>query len=157
MIQPEKNTNSDSAVLPPFSYSIESGELAVRTALEQFLDALKPLELDVEECGTIELVLAEVLNNIVEHAYPPSEPTGMIDISCTQKPDGLMVHIVDAGLSMPDGKMPLGEMASVDVDLEDMPEGGFGWFLIQHLARDVTYCRVGSENHLKMRLAIGLS
>jgi len=58
---------------------------------------------------------------------------------------------------MPDGKLPLGDLAPLDAELDDLPEGGFGWFLIQHLARDVTYTRVDNENHLKMRLAVRLS
>ena len=36
--------------------SITSGEYAVRDALSDLLEALRPLKLDVEEKGTIELV-----------------------------------------------------------------------------------------------------
>ncbi|AEI95819.1 MULTISPECIES: ATP-binding protein [Roseobacter] len=141
--------------LRPFRVCVESGQYAAREALSQFLDALRPLELDVEESGTIELVLAEVLNNIVEHAYPPSQPSGPIAIECAHRKDGLILKIKDKGYAMPDGKMPLGELGTLDLELEDMPEGGFGWFLITHLAKDVRYERVGSENHLDMRLAVG--
>jgi serine/threonine-protein kinase RsbW len=142
--------------LQPFDLEVQSGQMAAREALAQFLEALGPLNLDVEETGTIELVLAEVLNNIVEHAYPENAPAGPIAIHCAHQDDGLLVQIKDKGKAMPDGKLPLGEVASLDVELDDMPEGGFGWFLIQHLARDVTYARVEDENHLNMRLAIGL-
>ena len=68
-----------------------------------------------------------------------------------------MVDIMDKGSAMPDGQMPLGQLSPLDVDLQDLPEGGFGWFLIQHLARDVSYARVDDENHLQMRLAVGLA
>lgn len=44
--------------------------MAVRKALKELLDGLAPLDLDIEEMGTVELVMAEALNNIVEHAYP---------------------------------------------------------------------------------------
>ncbi|MEE4187333.1 MAG: ATP-binding protein [Roseobacter sp.] len=142
--------------MQPFDLEVQSGQMAAREALAQFLEALGPLNLDVEETGTIELVLAEVLNNIVEHAYPENAPAGPIAIHCAHQDDGLLVQIKDKGKAMPDGKLPLGEVASLDVELDDMPEGGFGWFLIQHLARDVTYARVEDENHLNMRLAIGL-
>ena len=143
--------------LVPFEVCVQSGQLAVREALTQFLEALKPLNLDIEESGTIEIVLAEVLNNIVEHAYPPSAPAGPIAIRCAQRADGLMVDIMDKGSAMPDGQMPLGQLSPLDVDLQNLPEGGFGWFLIQHLARDVSYARVDDENHLQMRLAVGLA
>lgn len=145
-----------SSMLAPFEVCVQSGQLAVREALTQFLNALKPLNLDTEEASTIELVLAEVLNNIVEHAYPPSAPDGPIAIRCAQQSDGLMVDIVDKGTAMPEGQLPLGELAPLDMDQQELPEGGFGWFLIRHLARDVRYARVKDENHLHMRLAVRL-
>ena len=144
-------------ILPPFDVSVTSGEIAVREALQELFRALKPLNLDPEECGTIELVVAEVLNNIVQHAYPANCGAGPIAIHCQHRKDGLHFQIKDEGKAMPDGKMPLGQRASLDVDLMDLPEGGFGWFLIQDLAKDVTYQRVGRENLLNMRLAVGVS
>jgi serine/threonine-protein kinase RsbW len=44
--------------------------MAVRKALKELLDGLASLDLDIEEMGTVELVMAEAPNNIVEHAYP---------------------------------------------------------------------------------------
>ncbi|WP_300032654.1 ATP-binding protein [uncultured Roseobacter sp.] len=145
------------ALLPPFELSITSGELAVREALGRFIAALSPISLEVEETGTVELVMAEVLNNIVEHAYPDATKPGPIDIRCAHKADGLHVSITDAGLAMPDGKLPLGEPVSVDVALDDLPEGGFGWFLIQDLAKDVHYARNSHQNRLTMRLPVGMT
>lgn len=143
--------------LPPFEVCVQSGQFAARQALSKVFEALRPLDLDIEEAGTIEIVLAEVLNNIVEHAYPPTGPAGPIAIHCIQKPDGLLVKVMDQGNKWPDEKLPSVTAVPLDVALQDMPEGGFGWFLIQHLAKDVTYARVGEENHLNMRLAVGLS
>ena len=141
--------------LPEFRISVLSGQFAVREALRQLLKGLEPLGLDVEEAGTVELVLAEALNNIVEHAYKTSE--GYIDISCAHAADGLRMTVVDTGSVMPDGKTPVGTAAEIDVDLCDMPEGGFGWFLIKDLAKDVTYERHGCENHLHLRLAVAMA
>lgn len=157
MAEMKKSMPLDAGTLAPFGFCVQSGQMAAREALSKFLDALTPLDLGVEELGTIELVLAEILNNIVEHAYPPSAPDGPIDIHCAHGSDGLMVCIKDKGYAMPDGRLPLGELAPINVDLQDMPEGGFGWFLIKHLARDVTYQRIGNENHLNMRLAVGMT
>ncbi|MCV3270224.1 ATP-binding protein [Roseobacter sinensis] len=143
-------------ILPPFTVSIPSSEMAVRDALKQVLAALGPLELGTEEAGTVELVLAEVLNNVVEHAYPDPDTAGPISIACAHRIDGLHLQIVDQGEAMPDGTTPLGQPVSLDVDFEDLPEGGFGWFLIRDLAKDVLYERVGSKNQLSMRLAVAL-
>ncbi|MEM8653296.1 MAG: ATP-binding protein [Pseudomonadota bacterium] len=142
--------------LPAFDISVMSGQLAVRDALKQLLDGLKPLELDVEEAGTVELVMAEALNNIVEHAYPEGENAGHINITCEHGQDGLRMTVVDTGRAMPDGQTPVGTAADLNVDLCDMPEGGFGWFLIKDLAKDVTYHRQNAENLLHLRLAVAL-
>jgi serine/threonine-protein kinase RsbW len=144
-------------ILPPFDVSVTSSDLAAREALQGLLQALKPLKLDPEECGTIELVVAEVLNNIVEHAYPVNDLPGPIAIHCEHHKDGLHFQIRDEGKAMPGGKMPIGQRSCLEVDLKDLPEGGFGWFLIKDLAKDVDYRRVGCENHLRLRLAVGVS
>lgn len=143
--------------VPPltrFSLSVQSSDSAVRTALAGVLSGLAPMNLDIEETSTIELVLAEALNNIVEHAYPEDDPDGDIHITCWHDVKGLHVTIKDQGKPMPDGQMPIGMDQDLDVDIMDMPEGGFGWFLIQNLAKDVTYAREGHENLLRLRIAV---
>ncbi|WP_187428203.1 Serine-protein kinase RsbW [Roseobacter fucihabitans] len=145
------------ALLPAFEFSVQSSEMAVREALRKFLNALDPLNLDEEAAGTVELVLAEALNNIVEHAYPQQESCGPIALSCNHLADGLHVRIVDEGKEMPGGAEPSGNQASLDVDHGDLPEGGFGWFLIHDLAKDVKYQRIGVKNQLSIRLAVGLA
>ena len=144
------------ALLPPFDLCVQSSELAVREALEGVITGLDPLALDVEEVTTVELVLAEALNNIVEHAYPEGSEGGIIAIRCNHKNDGLHVTMKDEGNTMPDGQMPIGMAPNVDVDVMDMPEGGFGWFLIKDLAKDIRYRREGQANMLDLRLAVAL-
>ncbi|MDG1472203.1 MAG: ATP-binding protein [Ascidiaceihabitans sp.] len=134
-----------------------SGTFAAREAIGMLMEKLSPLQLDIEESGTFELVVAEALNNVVEHGYPDPANCGPIKINCTHKSNGLHVHIVDQGLPMPDGKTPLGLAAEVDVDFMDMPEGGFGWFLIKDLAKDVQYERQGDKNCLRLRVAIAMN
>ena len=134
--------------------SITSSEYAVRDALSRLLDALRPLMLDVEETGTIELVLAEAMNNIVEHAYPPGDRPGPITLTCTPEAGGLRFLIKDTGRPMPNGVTPIGLPVDLSVDFNELPEGGFGWFLIQDLARDVVYHRVDDANQLTFRLCL---
>ena len=140
--------------IPDVEISITSGEFAVREALACMLESLAPYKLDVEETGTIELVLAEAMNNIVEHAYPPEDTPGPITLQCKRHPDGFRFQIIDHGRPMPDGVTPIGLPVDLDVDFVDLPEGGFGWFLIQDLAKDVIYRRVDDSNHPTFRLAL---
>jgi len=141
-------------MLEPFVVKVTSGPLAVRKALELVFDQLSPLTLDVEETSTVELVLAEALNNIVEHAYPPADASGPVHINIRHCKDGLHVQLRDRGRAMPDHKLPKGQLHSCDVDFSDLPEGGFGWFLIKDLSRDVEYTRLDGENRLKLRIAV---
>ena len=142
--------------LPPFEVSLNNQQSDVRGALSALLAGLGPLALDVEETGTVELVMSEALNNIVEHAYADRKRKEAIHIRCRQLRDGLHLRIVDRGMAMPDGKTPIGMAQNIDVDANDMPEGGFGWFLIQDLAKDIRYQRVGRTNQLDLRLAVAL-
>ena len=144
------------AFLPPIRVSVQSGLHAPRHALSKLLAELRGLELDVEEAGAVELILAEALNNICEHAYEGQEDVGPIEIQCTHGPTGLQIEIEDEGLPMPGGQTPLEMQADVDVDTEDLPEDGFGWFLIKDLAKDVEYSRNGPRNQLSLRVAVGI-
>lgn len=158
MSDPElvQGTKGGVPVLQPFDVCVTSGKMAVRHALDQVFTGLNHLSLDIEEHTTVELVLAEAMNNIVEHAYPDAARQGPIHIRCCHKMNGLHFTIIDEGNAMPDGQMPLGLPQSVDVDTFDLPEGGYGWFLIKDLAKDLKYARVGMQNRLDLRIAVAI-
>lgn len=136
----------------PVAIRVESGPEAARTALAQLFTALSDLDLSAETSGRIELVLAEILNNIVEHAYADNQLPHPIDLHC--RADGLLLRFetIDRGLPMPDGQLPDGAAADLDVDLPDLPEGGFGWFLIRDLTEEIAYHRRGAENVLNFSI-----
>lgn len=137
----------------PLTFAIPGTEIAVRNGLAAAIASLKLLKLPPEEYGTIELVLAEVMNNIVEHAYADT-PDGVIELSIQPKALGLYCTFHDTGHPMPDGAVPLGNLSSPDCDIADLPEGGFGWFLIRDLARDLEYSRKDGANILTFRIAV---
>ena len=126
----------------------------VRLAIERALTALEPLNLADEETNSIELVLAEALNNVVEHAYDETTP-GDIKLVLRHGRAGLLVEIRDSGKPMPNGKTPVGEHPSLSMTNNELPEGGFGWFLIREVARDLIYDRENGENFLIFRMAVG--
>lgn len=127
--------------------------LSVRRALEGLMLALAPLKLDPEEAGTVELVLAEALNNVAEHAYPETED-GWINLECSHHANGLHFRIRDEGREMPEGRAPLGTRAPLPEELDALPEGGFGWFLIRDLSHDVEYSRDAGVNLLSFRIKV---
>ena len=126
----------------------------VRLAIENAMEKLTPLKLSDEDSSSIQLILAEALNNVVEHAYPESQP-GNIKLVLRHGRAGVLIEIRDTGRPMPMGRTPLGVHPHEREPDEKLPEGGYGWFLIRQLARDVVYDRENGENFLIFRVAIG--
>ena len=124
-----------------------SDPFAVRAALQRLFAALPDGLMDADARGSAEIVITEVLNNIVEHAY--AETAGEIDLTISPAADGLHCIVTDHGRGLPDGVLP-GE--SLPPDDAGLPEGGFGWFLIRSLSQDLCYARTGNANRLSFRL-----
>ena len=103
-----------------------------------------------ERAGDVKIALAEAINNVVEHAYAGMEPA-RVQVNCRFGPDRLDVLISDTGRPLPGARPPDGDPAGVDTALQDLPEGGFGWFLIRQLANDVGYERRDGCNRLFLR------
>ncbi len=137
----------------PVNVRLKSDNLSIRTALGEVIDALKARRVDPDALGSVEIVLAEALNNVVEHAYAMRDD-GDIEINGQIAGDMLLFDITDEGAPMPLGEVPSGAPAKLDVGLDDMPEGGFGWFLIRQMTEDLTYLREGGRNHLSLTLSV---
>ncbi|AZQ65881.1 ATP-binding protein [Silicimonas algicola] len=127
----------------------------VRRGVQTLIHTLSTQGILPGDLGTVEIVVAEVLNNIVEHAYPEGAP-GEIRVIVRRRSSSLMVEIRDRGRPMPKGRAPLGNHPMVEFNPNDaMPEGGYGWFLIRELVRDLVYDRKEDENILFFRVALG--
>lgn len=134
---------------PSISLVLAANPLAVRAALQALFDGFPLNTLDDDARGTVEIVLAEVLNNIVEHAY--ADFSGDIALTIDQIGTSLQCCFRDSGRAMPDSTLPKGNLQPFD-GCHDAPEGGFGWHLIRALASDLSYRREGESNLLQFRL-----
>jgi serine/threonine-protein kinase RsbW len=127
---------------------------SVRQALEGMLVCPPLSELSDDDRGTAELVLAEILNNVAEHAY--CEVGGRVEVILEPDPAGLRCLILDWGHEMPGGRLPEGRLpGGPDLALDELPEGGFGWHLIRSLCADLAYTRAQGQNRLSFVLASG--
>lgn len=126
----------------------------VRLAIANAMNTLDPLQLTDEEASSVQIVLAEALNNVVEHAYPDGAP-GHIKLVLRHGRAGLLIEIRDNGKPMPNGRTPIGQHPSELHPRNQLPEGGFGWFLIRELAKDLVYDRENGENFLIFRMPVG--
>lgn len=125
-----------------------SDNLSVRQALQQVLR----LNLSPDDKSVVEIVLAEVLNNIVEHAYQ-EKPTGRIELAVRLMGDGLHLAVQDSGLPLPNDLPSKPVSPDLDCATKDLPEGGFGWLLVRELTQDLHYERQDGRNILSFRIA----
>jgi serine/threonine-protein kinase RsbW len=128
---------------------IESDPIAVRDGLATILASPIIQTMEDGARGAAEIVLAEVLNNIVEHAY--ADRPGNIVLGMELQPDGVWVTVCDHGHPFPKQELPQGKLPAIDA-FEDLPEGGFGWHLIRTLVRNLTYLHKDGRNILSFHL-----
>lgn len=138
-------------------YELQSTPEAVRDTLIAIKSSLLQGN-ETEMVGDMwELVVAEVLNNIVEHAYSERKD-GAIEVELQFANSHMSARFVDYGDPMPDGALPANRPADIDVPTQDLPEGGFGWHLIHTLSDSLNYERRNRQNclFLEMTLVPGL-
>lgn len=131
-----------------FRMAIAANPIAVREGLRSLMAAEIMQALSDDGRGVSQIVLAEVLNNVVEHAY--GDRAGAIEVEVARIGDGLRCRVVDFGRPMPGGQLPDPNLTPP----EDLPEGGFGWYLIRTLAQELRYRRLHGRNELSLLLPV---
>lgn len=138
-----------------FEVTLEGAHVAIRSALLVIRENLAPLDLSREELCTVELIVAEVLNNIVDHAFDDHPHPGSIRVHGSYQPNGLKFCFTDLGKPMPHSALRASLDAIPCLDPSTLPEGGFGMGLIKLLTDRLDYSRTGSLNCLTMRIPVG--
>ncbi len=133
-------------------FDLPASEHGVRAGLAEIRSFLEADSIDADFCGTAEIVLAEALNNIAEHAYAGTD-VGKIRVTLTKSDHALAAEIVDKGIALPGLCPPVGQLPPLGGNCHSLPEGGFGWHLIRTLTDCVSYTRHEGENHLCLRIA----
>jgi anti-sigma regulatory factor (Ser/Thr protein kinase) len=89
----------------------------------------------------------EAFNNAVIHAYKDLDP-GDVEVDMEVYSDLLRVKISDRGRTFVLDRVP-------EPDLDSLPEGGLGLFIIRNFMDRVHYERVGETNVLTMEKRLG--
>lgn len=136
---------------------VRSHPFAVRDLLRQLMQAVAGWDLQSEARVRLELVAAEALNNVFEHACGSQDGIS-IELNAELHPLSIDLHIVDQGNPMPNLDLPkqagVNAVApDVNVPLQDLPEGGWGWMLIRDLTQTMSYERRNDANHLCLTLS----
>ncbi|MHA6344479.1 ATP-binding protein [Roseivivax sp. CAU 1761] len=154
---------------PAFRRDLSPDPFEVRGAVTALEAALAAAGSAGPAAGQAALVVAEALNNIVEHAFaeaaapagPQSSagdlagrglPAGRIGLRCSQLQGRMRVQLRDTGRAMPGLALPAGAAPDLAAAPDDLPEGGFGWFLIHALTADLGYRRRAGFNILEFTL-----
>lgn len=135
-----------------FARQFVSGDLATRTVLADLVAGLAGAGLRDDDLSTVELILAEALNNVAEHAY--CDAPGPVKLNIELRPSALACRIADQGRPMPNGDVPNPPLPVIEPP-DTLPEGGFGWHIIRGLTRDLTYRRCAGWNTLTMTVPLG--
>ncbi|RWR27470.1 ATP-binding protein [Sinirhodobacter populi] len=130
-------------------HSFRANPFAVRDALYAARATTERLLL-IDDAWALELVLAEIMNNIVEHGYGDGDE-GTIFLTLTLQGNDLVCTVGDFGPELPTACLN-GERPPPDPG--DLPDGGFGWFLIRDLAQDLHYNREEGRNRLTLRFPL---
>lgn len=102
------------------------------------------------EAAQMEIAVVEACNNIVEHAY--TNQSGIITMDILTTPEKLTVNLRDTGSPMPEKtQAPIEESFDFSRDdLDDLPEGGFGLFLMDNLLDERKYISENGINTLTL-------
>lgn len=128
----------------------------VRDALAALRARLEQAAVDPDAAFTAELLVAEALNNVVEHALAGLD-RAVFGLAVSYRCHSLRVEIRDRGKPMPDGHLPAGRLPDITEDTSALPEGGFGWYMIRAVVEDLAYARVAGENRLSFRIPLTLA
>lgn len=119
----------------------------VRQTVTSVTTALEQSSLKDDTVSRIELVLAEVLNNIAEHGCNATRPETNYCVRWKVRAMGAMLQVEDCGPELPKA---LQHKKIETPDPFDLPEGGFGWGLIFSVCDAVRYKRRLEHNVLTM-------
>lgn len=142
---------------PMFHRVLAAQELAVRQTLIDMRARFAGSDRDA--ASRAELVLAEVMNNIVQHGTgrgkkPASDAAGMavtIHLTVARHKGGLCCAVLDDGRPLPPSCLLADAPA---VDLVVPPCGGFGWPIVRALTRSLFYYREGPRNVLSFNVPL---
>lgn len=133
---------------PDIYHRVPAGMAQVRRTLDQTQDDMRAAKVDTRLSDHAQIILGEVLNNVVEHAYAFVEG-GPVELSIWLRTDGLWCQVSDHGVPMPNGEPPAGLLRVIDpMDPQNLPEGGFGWGMVRTLATGIDYRHEDGANHL---------
>jgi len=130
--------------------SFAATETEASAGIARLSQELSAQGLPAQKAGDVKIALAEAINNVVEHAYAEITPAE-VAVRCRLHQNWLEILISDTGNPLPGFRVPDGIPAPLGTTVDELPEGGFGCFLIHELTSDIRYERSNGCNRLSLR------
>jgi len=125
-----------------YKFSIQATADTVETAINQISHYCISIGFNNDECFRIQVVLAEALNNIIEHALL-GRHNEFIEIHYQSHKSMFIINIIDRGtplLSPPNSELPTWEA-----------ESGRGWPIIYSWMDEVSHQHSNNKNQLILK------
>ena len=100
--------------------SFTAGETAVPDVLRTVVASLQRRSVRQDDIDSAQIVLAELLNNVEEHAYDGREG-GAVTLQMDLAEGHVSFSIFDHGKPMPEGPLPEGRLPEIDARLPFFP------------------------------------
>lgn len=136
----------------PLCLRFRSAPLEIRGALERVADWLRAQRPESPPARDLELVLAELLNNISDHSYEGA--LGPIRLLLSRTGDWVHCSIEDEGKPLEAKFLPTKCRPVPLPDRDRLPERGYGWVMVRKLARDFDFERCEGRNRLGFRVLL---
>lgn len=106
--------------------------------------------INVEEflCNAVELCLTEALNNVIKHAYR-GEQNHSINVNVCVDDSLMEIQVIDEGI--PRESLVIKELDFDPGDIDNLPEGGMGLFIIKQLMDELDYYTLNGKNYFTLR------
>ena len=130
--------------------SFAATEAEASAGIAKLSKGLEAHGLPTQKASDVKIALAEAINNVVEHAYAGITPA-KVKVHCRLHRNWLDILITDTGNPMPGFRVPDSVPPPLGSSREELPEGGFGWFLIHKLTSEIRYERRHGCNQLSLR------
>lgn len=104
--------------------------------------------MDEGGAGEVELCVVEAVNNAIEHAYL-FQPGHTVKVTIQFDGEVLSIYIQDTGNSMEQLQPP--NLNFNPADLDNLPEGGMGLFVISSVMDRLSYVSEAGSNTLTMQ------
>lgn len=130
------------------NFNITSEYASVIEINQRIREYLTDNNLEEHICNAVEICLTEALNNVIKHSYD-GDNSKTIEINIKKNPKLLEMEIIDTGT--PRENLVINDLDFDPSDIENLPEGGMGLFIIKQLMDEMIYSSKEGKNYFILK------